>query len=228
MELDTVALILEAWYRLVGSKTGDQDLEEQNEDADEIGYLNLTRGCRRAQRWMIRMGFGGWRKRTSALSFTGSDSADGGRHVTTMPSDFLRAYGNMRRSALVEADGDRWGTEITDDDRHLRGDHYYMKGGVLWLARTANIPTTLYLDYHYTHPKWESGVTIDFPMEARYLIVTEAAQSASQDNWYPGGEEERANIAAALRDARTEARYIARPTKQPRQFKKPFRFANRW
>ncbi len=228
MELDTVALILEAWYRLVGSETGDMDLEEQGEDADEVGYINLTRGCRRAQRWMIRMGYGGWRKRSSALAWSGADGTDGGRYVTTMPTDFLRAYGNMRRSALVEAGGDRWGTEILEDHDHLKGDHYYLKGGVLWLTRTARIPTTVYLDYHYLHPKWESGVSIDFPIEARHLIVAEAAKSASQDNWFPGGKEMRDNIDDALRDARTEARYIARPTKQIRQFRRPLRIANRW
>ena len=97
MDLTTVAEHLEAWYRLVGSTSGDQALEEQNEATDEVGYINLTRGCRRAQRYMIRMGFGGWRKDSAALVFSGSDATTGGV-FTALPADFLRAYGNDRRS----------------------------------------------------------------------------------------------------------------------------------
>ncbi len=228
MELDTVAKIVSAFYRLVGSVTADQSLTEQGESADDVAYLNLTRGSRSAQRWMLDVGFGGWRQRSNALTFTGSDDADGGRYVTTMPTDFLRAYGSNRRSALVEAGGNRWGTEILEAEDHLKGDHYYLKGQVLWLARTANPPTTVYLDYHYTHPAWTSDVEIDFPMEARHLIVAEAADHAIEDNWVSGGDEMEGRVGRALKKAQTGARHIARPTKSTRKFKRPTRISNRW
>lgn len=228
MELDTVVKIVSAFYRMIGSVASDQSLTEQGESADDVAYLNLTRGTRIAQRYMIDQSFGGWRQRSSALSFTGSDSADGGRYVTTMPSDFLRAYGSNRRSALVEANGDRWATETIEDQDHLKGDHYYLKGSVLWLTRTANPPTTIFLDYHYKHPAWSSNVTIDFPMEARHLIVAQAAACAIDDNWVSGGEEMEARVGRAVTKAQSEARGISRTTRQPKKFKKVIRFANRW
>lgn len=231
MDLTTVEEHLEAWYRLVGSVSGDQALEEQSEDTDEVGYINLTRGCRRAQRSMIRMGFGGWRKRSAALVFTGSDAVDGGVK-TVLPSDFLRAYGNDRRSALTEANGNRWGSRIDEMDDHLKGDLYYIRGEELWLARTASPPTTVFLDYHFQHPAWDSslqaGTGIDFPLEARALIVAQAAYTAMHDNWLPGGAELETKIDRALKVAETEARYISRPDKQARQFRKVRRFGNRW
>ena len=56
MELTTGAMALEAFYRLVGSESGDQELTRQGEDTDEVGYIFLTRGARAAQRWMIAKG----------------------------------------------------------------------------------------------------------------------------------------------------------------------------
>lgn len=232
MELDTVVKVVAAFYRLVGTDSGDQSLIEQGETIDDVVYLNLTQGCRKAQRWMIQNGSGDWRKRTSSvLTFTGTDALDGGRKVT-LPSDFLRAYGNFRRSALVQANGDRWGTEIVEYDDNMKGDLYYIRGRELWVTRIANLPTSgVFLDYHYIHPLWEANLDdadIDFPMEARHLIVAYAAESAMDDNWLPGGVELEGKINRAVKKRESEARQIARPTKQPRRFKKPWRFGNRW
>lgn len=230
MELDTVLKHRQAWYRLVGTESGDQSLEEQDEATEEVAYLALTRGCRAAQRHMIRNGYGGWRKRSSALTFTGTDSADGGRKVA-LPSDCLRIYGNRRRSALVEANGDRWGREIDEEEDHLRGNYYYVRGEELWLGRTATPPSTMFLDFHYIHPEWNSSLAdgdIDFPMEARPLIVATAATVAKDDNWLPGGIELEAKIDRALLRAQEEARDISRRSKQPRTFRKPVRIGNRW
>lgn len=232
MEYDTVVKILAGFFRLVGTVSSGQELTEQGEDQDDIAYLNITRGCRKAQRWMLQNGFGGWRKRTATvLSFSGSDSVDGGR-FTTLPSDFLRAYGDHRRSCLTEANGDRWGEEITEQEDHKKGDLFYFRGHELWLSRVASPPTNLYLDYHFIHPAWDdalqAGDGIDFPMEARYLIVAMAAETAMDDNWLPGGQELEGKIGRAVKRAQNEARHIARPTKQPRQFQKVRRFGNRW
>jgi hypothetical protein len=227
MELDSHEKIRQALYRLVGTDSSDPYLSEQGESANEVVDILLTRGCRNAQRWMLDMGYGGWRKRSDALSWSGSDSTTGGRY-DDVPSDFLRAYGSQRRSALVRANGDRWGSEINPKDDDSKGDFYYIRGDEIWITRNAQPPATLYLDYHYLHPKWEGAFTIDFPMDARYLIVAEAANVGKEENWLPGGREMEQKIERALFRAREEARHIARSTKNPRQFQKLTRFGNHW
>lgn len=232
MDLDTVDKVRMAWYRLVGMTTSDKALETRGESADDVAYLHLTRGCRAAQRHLLRMGYGGWRKRSSAItSWSGTDDADGGRY-TSLPTDFLRAYGNRRFSALVEADGDRWGEEIGPEDAHQKGDFYYIRdtSGTrqLWLTRNASPPATVYLEYHYQHPTWNSGVTIDFPLEVRALIVAEAAVRAMDEVWFPGGPDMEGKIERAWLRAREEARHFARQNKGPRTFRKVRRVGNRW
>lgn len=230
MELDTVAKLKRQFYRLTGTESGDQALTRHGETADEVAELALTRGTWSAQRWMLRNGYGGWRKRTSALSFTGTDADDGGKSAA-LPADFLKLYGHQRagRSALVEANGDRWGLEIEPDEDHFQGDYYYVRGDELWLARRASPPGTLFADYHFRHPSFEGldDGDIDFPLEARPLIPVEAAYVAMTEDWLPG-EDRDDMIVAARNIAREEARKVARRTKQPRTMFKPKRFANRW
>lgn len=232
MELDTVAKITDTFYRLVGTEDGDTALTEHGEAADEVAQLCLTHGCRQGQRWMLKCGYGGWRQRSSALTFSGADATDGGKYVA-LPSDFLQAYGNqhLQRSALVEANGDRWGREIEADEDHMTGDLYYIRGDQLWLARQAAPPTTLYLDYHYKHPAWDDDLDdgeIDFPLEARILIPAEAAAYGMTQNWLPGDREYERKIATARLEAREAARLISRRTKQPRTMLKPKRFMSRY
>ena len=227
MELDTPASVKQAWFRLVGTVSDDGALTEQGESVDDVAYTYLTRGCRNAQRHMLRMGYGGWRKRSSALVFSGTDASDGGSYAT-LPADFLRSVGNKRMSALREANGDAWGQEVSPDDDRQEGNGYYFRGEQLWLCRRASPPSTLYLDYHYTHPVFSSSVTIDFPMDARPLIVAEAANVAKEDNWLPGGPDMEGKIERALMRAREEARDIVRATKGPRTFRKVQRFGTRY
>jgi len=228
VELSTVEKCKDAWYRLVGVASDDPGLTEQGDLTDDVAYQYLTLGCRNAQRWMLKMGYGGWRKRSSALVFTGSDATDGGRKIT-LPSDFLRAYGNRRESALRKADGTRWASEVSPEDDHIRGDYYYVRGTELWITREAQPPSPLYLDYHYTHPLWSASLSpIDFPIDARWLIVAEGADAAKDESWLPGGVEWEQKIARRLARAREEARDIARATKSPRKARAPQRFGNRW
>jgi hypothetical protein len=230
MELDSVQKHRAAFYRLVGTTGDDTALTELNEVTDEVCDLYLTRGCREAQRWMLDMGYDGWRKRSTALtsaSLSGTDDTDGGRYWA-LPSDFLKLWGRERESAIRKPNGDRWGAETTPHNDNWRGEYYYVRGDELWFARRAVLPTTFYVEYHYLHPKWEGAFTIDFPMEARWLIPTEAAVVAKEENWLPGGAEMEAKIERALARARNSARHIARRTKQPRGFRKPYRLANRW
>lgn len=228
MDLDTRAQFLRSFYRHLGVTDEDDALTELGENTDEVAYEYLTRGTRAAQRWMLRCGYAGWRKRSSALSFSGSDSTDGGRYAS-LPADFLRAYGSERRSALVEPNGRRWGCQIEPVQDHLEGDLYYISGDRLWLARNAHPPTTLYLDYHYLHPEWTGSLSqIDFPLEARPLIVAEAAYLAMHEDWLPGGPEMEMKIDRALRAYRNLAMDVARQTKETRNMQKPRRFGDRY
>jgi len=228
MEMTAVSQFVASFYRLLGTDATDDALILNGEAANDVAYQYLTAGCREAQRWMLKMGYGGWRKRSAALSFAGTDIADGGRYAT-LPADFLRAVGNQKRSALREPGGDGWGTEVTEHESEYRGDGFYIRGEQLWLTREANPPTTLYLEYHYTHPAWSAVLaTIDFPMDARSLIVAEAANEAKEENFLPGGPEMEGKIERALMRAKERARDIARPTKQARQMRRPTRLGNRW
>lgn len=216
-----------AFYRLVGTETDDTELTLRGETPDQVANEFLTRGVRRAQRWMINMGYDGWRKRTGALTFTGSDDVDGGKKIT-LPNDYLRAYGSDRQSALREPDGKQWGQEINTEKDFRRGDLYYYRGDELWVTKDANFPATLFLEYHFVHAAWDASVTIDFPIDARPLIIAYAAELAKEDNWLPGGQEMKVGIVRALMSAKEEARDVARPSKTPRKFRRPKRFANRW
>jgi hypothetical protein len=232
VELSTVARIKNAVFRLVGTESDDPALTEHGEATDEVVYLALTDGSRRAQRWMLSCGYQGWRQRSSALTFSGTDAADGGK-FTALPTDFLRAYGSQRtvRSALTEASGKRWGQEVAANEDHLEGDGYYFRDEQLWLTRRASPPTALYLDYHYKHPEWTSALadgSIDFPMDARSLIVGEAAVSAMHDDWLPGARDMEIKVLTYLARARENARDVARQTKEPRRMRKPTRLANHW
>lgn len=231
MELSTVAQHLRALYRLLGVTSSDDALTEQGEATDEVGYTYLTRGCRTAQRWMLDKGYSGWRKRSSAITWSGTEASDGGRY-TALPDDFLRLYGDRRRrSALVSADGTQWGTEVDPTQDERRGDGYYLKNQQLWILRSASPPTTVYIDYHYTHPAWSSSLVdadIDFPMDVRPLIVAEAASAAMDESWLPGGPEMEAKIERALYRAQREALSVARQSKAPREFKRPHRMGDRW
>lgn len=229
MELDTIAKHRNAFYRLCGTESDDPELVLHGEGATEVVDLYLTDGCRNAQRWMLDMGYGGWRKRSSALSWTGTDATTGGRY-SSLPSDFLRAYGNERESCLHKANGDPWGTQISPEEDRLKGNLFYFRGEELWIGRLASPPTTLYLEYHYTHPGWDDldNDDIDFPKRARRLIIAEAANIAKEENWIVGGPEMELKIERALRRAQSEARGYSRLTKQPRQFRRVRRAGNRW
>ncbi len=228
MELDTVLKVQNAFYRLCGVESDDPELVLRGEGATEVVDLYLTDGCRNAQSCMLDMGYGGWRKRSDVLSWTGTDATTGGRY-SSLPSDFLRAYGNEDESCLHKANGDPWGTQISPEKDRLKGNLFYFRGDELWIARLAS-PPTLYLEYHYTHPGWDGldDGDIDFPKRARRLIVAEAANIAKEENWMPLGGDTELKIERALRRARSEARGYSRLTKQPRQFRRVRRAGNRW
>lgn len=227
--LSSVDQIVRRFYRLVGSVPDDEQLTELGELTDDIAYEALTEGTWDAQITMLEMGYTGWRKRSGALTFSGSDEMDGGRYVD-LPSDFLRAFGQDKggRSALVEPSGRRWGAELTDEDDTVEGQGYYIKDEQLWLLRGASPPGTVYLDYHYAHPEWSPSVEIDFPLRCRSIIAPSAARVAADENWLPGAADMEAKIERAYFKARERVRRYVRQTKAPRRMKRPPRFATRY
>lgn len=217
MELDTVAKIRSAFWRLVASESEDPSLTRREEVEDEVLYLYLTRGIRDAQRWMIKKGYHGWQKRSSALSFTGTDETTGGRYAS-VPTDFLRAYVTKDMSGIEEANGKPWGSYIETYDNYLEGDYFYFRGHELWLARKATPPATVYLRYHYLHPSLSSSfvdANLVFPLEARALIPATAAFLAMDEHWLPGSDDMTERITDALFKSRRTAEDVARVTKQP-------------
>lgn len=227
--LSSIAEHTRALYRLLGLVSTDDVFTEQGEAANDVAYLALTDGYRRTQNWIISKGGGErWRKRasTAITAWTGSDASVGGRYVALADycldaasnPDFLRLDSKPKedRSALVEANGDQWGSEIEADEDWAKGDYYYLKGEQLWLARTAGPPSTLYLRYYYKHPRITSATSsFDMDEELRWLCVAEAADAANRDGW--GVEGAQARIDAALAYRRSEAKRMVRRTRNPRR-----------
>lgn len=231
MILDSVTRFLQAFYRLTGVEPEDPSLSHTGEAENEVAFLALTRGAWAAQRHMLRMGYTGWRKRSDPISWT-DGGTDGGK-VATLPEDFLRAFGRQERgrSALVDSQGRRWGSELDAEDSHREGRFYYIDGTQIRLTRRNNAPPGLRLDYHYRHPKFNDELPdeeIVFPIEARPLVVAEAANIAANESWLPGDELSHQKIQRAAMLAREEARHVSRTTKQPRQMRRAPRFGNRW
>lgn len=230
-ELSTVAAIIAQFYRLVGTESDDAELTAHGESADQVAYECLTEGTRMAQLVMLGMGWNGWRKLSSALSFS---TATDDTQYADVPSDFLRAYGSDRPgySALVKPNGDRWGTELDDEDQFVKGDGYYLKDDEgterIFLTRLASPPNGLLLDYHYEHPVWTSSVTIDFPLRMRGIIAPAAAVVGMDQNWLPGGRDLEFKIQRAYERAEERVRNYVRATKSPRRMRKPTRFASRY
>jgi len=234
MELDTGAKIEAAFFRLVDTEADDPELTLLGEAASDVIDQLLTRGFRAAQRWMLNKGHQGWRKRSAAITWSGSDAANGGTY-SALPADFMKAYGNGRMSCLEEANGDRWGSEIDPDEIARRGSHYYFRGSddggmQIWRGKASQSPATLYLDYHYKHPSWKdlADGDIDFPMEIRALPVAIAANFAKEEAWFPAGQEGEVKIVRALGLAEEEAMRTVKASRKPRMMRAPRRYGNHW
>jgi hypothetical protein len=226
--VDTLAKHEQLWNRLLGIKSSDQGLTEQGEAVDQIFLQSLNEGYRSCQLWLIENGFRErWRKRTAAIATWSGTDADGGRYVnlttgsSPQAADFLRLDGNQTdRSALVKANGDQWGVEVSPDEDWARGDYYYLKADQLWLARAASVPNPAYLRYYYAHPAITSATTtFDMPEQFRRLAVLEAAYSVMFEGWIPDAGQVQNNINNALQKAREDAKRFLPRTREPMKFK---------
>jgi hypothetical protein len=214
--------LLKAFYRAVGTKGSDRALTEQGEKQDDVAYLALNHGCQAAQRFVLSCGGADWwEKRSSAITWLGTEASDGGRYAE-LPDDFLRFAGGRDECPLLSANNERWAArEITVDEKDWTGDYYYLRTSRLWITRNATPPSPVYLEYIYEHPEIKAGVTLDFPELARPLIVAYAAQHAVAEGWYAGGAEKEARLYRNVETQEREARKVSRRSRQPRRIKPP-------
>lgn len=209
-----------AFYRLTATSASDGALTEHDVSAgDNVNGLLLA-GMRDAQLFLVSAGAGAqWKTVSAALSFSGSDSVNGGRYAA-LPADFLRLFGDDYNSALRTPDGDRWGKLIAVEDRHLKGNLYWLEGNNLWVARQARLPSGLVADYTYRVPELTDDSTApDFPLDDRPLIVAYAAARFVDHPNYPGRDDLRARVLSYLREMERHAATRARRTRQPRKMK---------
>ena len=228
MDLLSLDDLRRGFYRLVGALPEDPSTNEHSAGKHDLADEYLTLGLRAAQRWLIENGYHGWITVSDPLEFEDPGAGFGGKRAP-LPDDFMQAFGSDRRSALVKSDGSGWGREVDGRNPSVTGDVYWIPDLLnVWVGNRAQPPSGLRLRYHYRHAPMEPGVTIEFPVEARRLIVAEAGQYAREDAWLPGGQDMETKIERAQQKARTQARRVARMTRSPRKMEAPKRLSNRW
>lgn len=236
------AALRRRFYALTGTSSTDDALTEHDGEANEQLHYYVQHGVWRAQRWLIDHGYAdGWLTTSGALSFSGTETTDGGKYWS-LPADFLRLAGDdtVARSALRQPDGTRWG-QYVEDERDLynrRGDFYTIRGGggnsagttgKLWVAVSAAPPSDLVLDYHHRHAVLSDDVTaLDFPQDVGMLCVAEAAAMAMDEAWLPGGGEMREKIDHALQMARQQAEQWTGRARMPKRLHARPAWNGRW
>lgn len=226
MQLGDPTAMRRAFYRMVGARPVDPALTAFGESQDDVANEMLTQGAHEAQRFMISAGYHGWMRRFGPLVIEEDDEG----WYAELPDDFLTAQGWRRQSALEGRDGRYWGHEADGRDTGIRGNAYWIPDySILRFARGARPPTDLYLRYHYRHPTFGSEEeTVDFPFDARRLVVAMAAHAAVEEDWVPGRDEAMARIDRALAKARQVARRVSMTSKRQRQVQEPPVFGTRW
>jgi len=216
------ASLKRALFRLVGTSDSDGAMTEQDSGTLEGIYQILQYGLWDAQEWLVENGLSTrWVKQSSTLSWSGTESSDGGRYAD-LPSDFMRLAGDREHSALRRPNGKRWGQLIDFSERFDRyGNWYWLQNDRIWITRGASPHSDLIMDYHYRLPTLADGTTVDFPEADRALIVAFAAERARAEAWLPGSTDMDAKIVANLRFQQQQARKRARRAAGPRHYRMP-------
>lgn len=227
--LSTEANYRASFYRLCGTVSTDAALVENGESINEVCDLCLTHGLRAAQVFLLGAGMSWrWVKRSSAITWLGTEAADGGQYVA-LPSDLLRLKGaHEGNSPIVEADGEQWGVLVDADKGHWSGDYVYLQNDRLYKTRDASAPTTAYIEYHFQHPEFTVGVTLDFPTDLAGLAVAYGAEFGAADGWLPGGQEMEAKIDRNVGLWEKKARAASRRDRGSRRMTAPQRDGNWW
>jgi hypothetical protein len=236
------AALRRRFYWATGTAATDDALIEHDAESLEQAHYCIQHGIWRAQRFLIRHGYAdGWLTQSATLSFSGSEDTNGGRYAS-LPADFLMLAGDDTEavSALRQPSGTRWG-RLIEDERELynyQGDYYTIRGaggdsaattGKLWIARGANPPSDLVMDYHHRHAILADDSTVlNFPQDAGNLVVAEAANLARTQPWFPGDAGRKEDIKEALRAAHEDATSWARRDRKPKRLNSRPVFNNRW
>ena len=210
------ASLKRALYRLMDTDDDDDDMIEHDNTGEALEgiLLSLQQGLESAQLFLIDKSLEEyWLTTTSALTLTGTDPD----RFFTLPTDFLRMYGERRMSALRSASGTRWGVPIDVKMRwRMVGNFYYLRNERLYVVKGASFPNGTLMDYIYRLPILADGSDVDFPAADRPLIVAFAAIHAMQENWMPGGQEMEAKLEANLKHRKNEAFRRARRSQEPK------------
>lgn len=211
------ASLKRALFTLCDTDATDADLIEHDASTLEGVYRLLTEAGDTAQEELIRGGYGEfWLETSAAISWSGSDATLGGRYWA-LPAEFRRAYGDENDSCLREADGSQWGQEIPPELRlRAEGNFYYFRSSQLWIAREADPPATLYMDYYRKVQDMQDSVDVDFPEELRSLVVAYAAVDAASEAWYTGDREDVQRLGANLERKKKRAFAMLRPSRKRR------------
>lgn len=193
----------------------------QESPGDQINRL-LLMGLWDAQRWWVDFcDPDRWVSTSSTITWSGSESTDGGRY-TAVASDFLRLYGGRQFSAIRTPGGTRWGQLIDPRFRNRRGNLYYLlhgdNGDDLWICRGAAPPSDAVYDYNAMIAADDFAAdddVPDFPQQHRDLIVGFAAKRATKYAFFPGGQKGVLQVLGYLRDAQVEASRANRRTRDP-------------
>lgn len=233
--LDNRAELRRALLRLIGGSTSDGGFaEHEASSGDTLNHL-IIHGVWLAQEYILNsVDPDRWRKRSAAITWSGADSTDGGRYVE-LASDFLRLYGNRERSALVEADGTRWGRQIDSpmDRYEVSGGYYWIdrtsNANRLWISKSSNPPATVYYEYNYRHPTFSDDTTAaEFASQEVPLAVAFAADYALNHAFFPGGPEMGARIEKNLDRWKRTVYVNSRRTREPRKLKTGRVIGTRW
>lgn len=233
--LDNRAELRRELLRLIAMSTSDGSLgEHEATSGDTLNHL-IQHGTWEAQNYYLNhVDPNRWRTRSSAITWSGADSTDGGRYVA-LASNFLRLYGDKEKSALVEADGTRWGTLIEPTERYeVRGAFYWIDAttsGVerLWIARDADPPATVYYEYTYRHPTFSDDSTAaEFPLQHCPLIVAFAAEYAMLHALFPGSDELASKVERNLAFWKAQVFVAGRRSREPRKAKSGRVIGTRW
>ena len=207
------ASMARAFYRLTATNATNPAMIEHDGAATlEAVYQFLQYGLWDAQEFLLDCGLTGrWVTTSSALSFAGADSTDGGRYAP-LPADFMRLAGDQYDSALRTPDGKRWGQLIDFKDRRAYGpNRYWLQSTTsnvwrVWITPGSSVPTGLVADYHHRLGTLADAATVEFPPSHLALPVAYAADRAMTDAWLPGDVEMQAKIASNLIKQQKEAR----------------------
>lgn len=227
--LDNRAELRLAFYRLTGTSSSDGALSKHETASNDTVHYYLWQGMREAQEWYINVANPSrWKKRSSAITSWSTDSVTGDRY-TSLASDFLRLFGDVENSALMDNNGRPWGKLVRPENAASGVNTYWIENDELRISKYATIPTTVYYDYYYEAPELTDDVTApDFPERDRNLIVAFAGEMFADSPAFPGDTDLYVKIQANLKKAQQRIYIRSRRSREPRKVRSKRAIGSHW